>query len=329
MKSKTKYDVSLSELQAIFEKSDLGKVSDFRPLGAGMYNAVFKVKTDGKDYVIKIAPPTGTRIMTYEKDLITTEVLWYKTMSEKTTINTPKIYFLDTSRQIIPCDYFIMDYVEGKTVDKIKKSAEEEKTIRESLCKGLASLHKIKSDKFGYVQNEMYDNWYDALKSFVINCLNDLKTCGKKSRRGEKLLEYVNRHAEMLKTVKGCLINYDLWDLNVIATRTKNGIDLTWIDPERGFYGDFIFDFICVDIFKMSLADKKSSIAVYNSFTPEKLVIDKNAEVRFAFALGYMALIQETEKYYRYRPINYGWWLDVFSSKLYYGKCFKLLKANS
>lgn len=327
MRSNTKYEVSCTELQRIFDKAKLGAVKKFEPLGAGMYNAVYKVETEDKPYAIKIAPASGVKVMTYEKDMMNTEVLWYRVMGKKTSINVPSIIAVDFSREIIPSDYFIMDYVEGQTLNALNKTEEDKKFAYESMCNNLAQLHKIKSDKFGYIQNGLFDNWYEALKSFIENCISDLKVVNKTSKRGEKLLYYVEKHADLLKSVKGCLVNYDAWDLNIIAARENGELKLTWIDPERGFYGDPILDFICIDILKMSMKGKQKSIDVYNTFTDEKVIADRNTEIRFAFSLGYMALIQETEKYYRYRPVDTGWWFDVLSSFTYYKSCFKLLKA--
>lgn len=328
MRSKTKYNVSLAELKAVFGNAGLGEVVNFSPLGKGMYNAVYKVETDKKTYAIKIAPLPGIKVMTYEKSMLSTEVFWYKTMAEKTSINVPAIYAVDLSRTIIPSEYVIMNYIDGVTVAELKKSPDDIDIIKKSLYKNISQIHKVPSEKFGYIQNGLHDNWYDALRSFVTNCLTDLKNVGRRSRRGEKLLALVDKYADLLKKVKGCMVNYDIWDLNIMAKRDGKTLTLTWIDPERGFYGDPLFDFVCIDIMKMSLRAKSKAIDDYNAMSNENIAVDRESEIRFAFALGYMALIQETEKFYRYRPIDFGWWFDVFSSKMYYSSCFKLIKAN-
>lgn len=329
MRSKTKYEVNITELRTAFDKANLPEVVSFEPLGAGMYNAVYRVSTQDGTYAIKIAPHQSVKAMTYEQNMLNTEVLWYQTMSEKTSIDVPRIHYVDLSCSIIPSEYFIMDYIDGKTVDRLKQNKQEKAYIKENLCKSIAQIHSVKSDKFGYIQNGLYDNWYEALRSFVVNCLSDLSALGKKSKRGERLLSYIDKNRALLESVKGSLVNYDAWDLNIVANRSEKGLKLTWIDPERGFYGDSVFDFICIEAMSMSLARKQKSINIYNKFSQDELVVDSNTETRFAFALGYMALIQETEKFYRFRRIDIGWWFDVFSSKLYYSKCFKLLKLHS
>lgn len=326
MKSKTKYDISFDELTAIFQQANLGEVASFEPLGDGMYNAVYIVITSKGTYVIKISPTPDTKVMTYEKDLLNTEVFWYATMAKKTQINIPKIYAVDLSGSIIPSQYFIMDYVVGQPANKLKKNKEVDLKITNSLCENLAQIHKITSDKFGYIQNTLFDNWYDALSSFVVNCLSDLMAVGKKSKRGNRLLDFIKQNKALLMSVKGCMVNYDIWELNIIANKSSDDIKFTWIDPERGFYGDKIFDFICIDALKMNISKKQKAIDIYNSYAKEKVVVDSNTKIRFAFALGYMALIQETEKFYRYRRIDYGWWFDVISCHIYYKNCFKTLK---
>lgn len=326
MDSKTKYALSQTETEAIFEAAKLGAVSVLEPLGAGMFNAVYKVVADGKSYAIKIAPTATMSVMTYEKNLLDTEVMWYRVMAEKTNIDVPKIYYVDKSKSIIPAPYFIMEFVEGDTLNALKLDPEERKAANLKLIENVAQLHEIRSEKFGYVQNGLFDNWYDALASFVQSCIDDLTKVGKKSRRAQKVLQYVKSNKQLLQSVKGCLVNYDAWDLNIVGRRTDDGLKCTWIDPERGFFGDAVFDFICIDLMKMSLTAKLDSVEQYNAVAKEKIVVDGNSEIRFAFALGYMAVIQETEKYYRYKLWNIGWWYDVVSSNVYYRSCFKLLK---
>lgn len=57
MKSKTKYLLSNEIIEKCFVKAGFNKISNIATLGAGMYNSVYSVTADGKDYAIKIAPP--------------------------------------------------------------------------------------------------------------------------------------------------------------------------------------------------------------------------------------------------------------------------------
>ncbi len=328
MISKTKYKISDEKIKEIFEKAGLGNVSEIKPLGAGEYNAVFSVTAEGKAYAIKIAPPPGTPVLTYEKDMMQTEVYWYETISEKTDIRTPKIYFKDFSRKVIPCDYFIMEKLEGKTLNEAGLSHEEMTLARAEIAQMLAKLHAIKSDKFGYIQNELYDNWYLALKGIFENLIFDCGRKGKKSERGERALALIEKYRPVLETVSAAAINYDLWDVNIICKREGDRNYLYWIDPERSFYGDPIFDFICMDLM-VPFAKKDVAKRLYNSFTEEKVGNSREEQIRFAFANLLMGLIQETEKYYRYTPLHFGWWRNVISCSIMYNQGFGVLEREN
>ena len=328
MISRTKYDITREKIKEIFEKAGIHGAQDIEPLTAGEYNAVFSVSAGGNDYVLKIAPLPSVRVLTYEKDMMRSEVFWYETMRNKTDMLMPKIYFKDFSRTLIPCDYFIMEKINGKTLDKAKLSDEEMKSVRRKTAHMIAELHKIGSDKFGYIQNTLYDNWYLALRSIFQNLVDDCRRAGKKTKRGEKALCLVDRYKSVLENVRGTMINYDLWNVNLICKEEDGRKRLYWIDPERSFYGDPIFDFICLDF--MTPFEKKFGVKkAYNEKADVKITNSQQEQIRFAFADLLMGLIQETEKYYRYTPRNFGWWRNVFSSSFVYKRGFAALEKGN
>ena len=217
-----------------------------------------------------------------------------------------------------------MEKLEGKQRNEISINKAE---MTEKTAKMVAQIHKIKNDKFGYIQNGLYDNWYEALNNIVKNLLADAKRMNKSSCQGKKLLDYIHKYKDILIKVPCCMVNYDIWDPNVLCRYSENGeIEFQWIDPERSFWGDKIFDFLCLES-PIDLIDKKTkSIKYYNSVSDTPIELNKETEIRFAFALGLIALIQEVEKYYRYTPHHFGWWRNVAGCKFYYKQAFKVLK---
>ena len=327
MESKSKYVASKEELNAAFIKAELGEVVSFSPLGAGMFNAVYKVDTLGGSYALKIAPNNKDTVMTYETDMIKTEVFWYKEMAAKCSVPVPNIYFEDYSKSIINAEYFIMELVDGTQLDKLKRNEEEKALCQKKLCSQIADIHNIGSEKYGYIQNGLFDTWSKAVRSMFENCAKDLEKYGKKSKRIERLVSYVDAFGSVLDKAPATLVNYDIWDSNIIAKKLDGGdIKMTWIDPERGFYGDPLWDFICLDIMKMTLKDKRETIEEYNKSAKIKAEINAETEIRFAFALGYMGAIQETEKFFRFKRFSEGWTFDVLSSSIYYKNAFKTLE---
>lgn len=123
------------------------------------------------------------------------------------------------------------------------------------------------------------------------------------------------------------MVNYDIWDPNVLCKFKENGdVEFQWIDPERSFWGDRIFDFMCLENPIGPINKKTESLKFYNTISDSPIELNKEIEIRYAFAFGLLALIQEVEKYYRYTPHNFGWWRNAVSCAAYYKMAFKVLK---
>lgn len=320
MKSKTKYNLSDNQIIRIFKENNIENIIEIKPLNEGMFNSVYNIRTENKEYVLKIAPKKSQKVMTYEKNMLQSELFWYDVINKNTNIYTPKIYFSSQkNNNIIESDYFVMEKINGLQRNKAKLSTKKK---LEMTAKIIAEFHNVKNDKYGYIQNELYDNWYDALSNMIINIINDAKEVGKFTEKGEKLLKYANKYKNILKKSECTMVNYDLWDANMICSDNK----VTVIDPERTFWGDPVFDFICAEGFTKPLSTKTQTIDIHNSMSDIKIEINRESEIRYAFAQGYMALIQEVERYYRFTRLSEGWIFDKFCSDLLYKSAFKILE---
>ena len=325
MISRTKYPIDTSGVCALFVAEGIHGVREVSPLGAGEYNAVFQARTDEKSYVIKIAPPPEIPVLTYEKNIMRAEVYWYQRMREGTDIRVPEVYAQGFEHARIPSDYFIMEKLPGKQLDQMDFTPAEKAGAAVQTTKMAAQIHQIKNDRFGYIQNGLYDSWYLAVRAMVSNVIADAAKVGKRSPRGERLLRYIDRYQSVLERVECRMVNFDIWAPNILCTRNGGKVEYAWIDPERSFWGDRIADFVCLELAK-PLREKKASLAAYNSVADEPVEVTRETEIRYAVAQGYLALIQEVEKYYRYTPRNFGWWRNVFSARFFYTQAFGALK---
>ena len=115
IKSKTKFSATNEEIIRMFEANNMPRIKTIETLGNGEFNAAFKVCTEeNKEYVVKIAPPRDSKVLTYENNMMESEVFWYEQMREKTDICIPEVYASDFSQKIIPASYFIMEKMDGK-----------------------------------------------------------------------------------------------------------------------------------------------------------------------------------------------------------------------
>lgn len=326
MKSKTKYEVTQQVVKELFEKAEIFNIENISPLGAGEFNTVYSAHADGVDYVVKIAPAADDRILTYEKNLMEQEIYYYSLMKEDAKIRVPKVYFWDFSHSVIPSNYFIMERMTGTQLDKAELSEKQKASADKKLAAMAASMHSVKGEKFGYRQNGLHDDWYSALKSMTENLMKDCNRLKCRTKKGAKLLLYIEKNEEILKKVESTLINFDIWPPNIFVNAESDDLSLSWIDPERCMWGDRIADFVCFDFMNMNIAKKHKILNDYNEAADNPISIGKDEEIRFALMLGYLGLIMEVEKHARYSIFNFGYWRNVLASKMLYKNAFSQLE---
>ncbi len=194
MISRTKYPVDEFTIGKLFAAAGIEGISNIAPLGAGEYNAVYQAQASDKIYVLKIAPTENVPVMSYEKNMMDSEVFWYEQMKNHTPIRVPEIFTLDSSKALIPTSYFIMEKLEGTQMDKMDFSTEEKRASTAVLAEMVAHIHAIENNQFGYIQSGLYENWYLAIQAMVSNIITDAARKGHRSKRGKKLLAAIEHH---------------------------------------------------------------------------------------------------------------------------------------
>lgn len=327
MVSRTKYEVDEATAAKLFCAAGLEGASGIAPLGAGEYNAVYSAKAGGGEYVLKIAPAGDVPVLTHEKGMMEAEVFWYDQMRRHTSIRVPEVFYSDFSHALLPTGYFIMEKLPGAQLDKMDLSPEEKAQSAAQLARMAAQLHGIGNDRFGYVQAGLHDTWYGAIRAMVQAVLDDAARAGKRTKRGRRLLAAIDTHAAVLEKAPCAMVNFDIWPPNILCTREVGGIEYAWIDPERSFWGDPVIDFVCLE-FGKPLARKTASLAAYNAVAAAPVQAGREETLRYAVGLGYLGLIMEVEKYYRYTPRHFGWWRNVLASAMLFAEAFKALERG-
>ena len=323
--SKTKYEASKAEIRELFSFHKMGNVLDVAALGNGEFNAAYKVTCDnGTDYALKIAPPEGASVLSYEKNMMEAEVFWYSQMHEKTDILCPRVFISDFSKRIVKSNCFIMEMMAGKALWEAGLSDQEYEAVQKQKISMLTKIHRITNDRYGYIQTGLDDSWYEALKNMALRLVADCKKLGHDTPDGETFLRFIDKHEKLLRAVPCRMVNFDLWDSNVLYNEETGRI--CWIDPERGFWGDPVADFITLGPGqKAPLSAKKKELEIYNGMAQEKIPLTEETEIRYALAVCYLALIEEVEKYVRYEPDNPTYIRNTVDSREMYDMAFRLL----
>ena len=325
MKSKTKTLPTDAVLRDMLKQAGLDSAGvQFRLLGDGMFNAVFAAETN-PPVVMKIAPRSQVPVMTYERDMLATELYWYDQIRQHTEIIVPDILYSDPAGNLCGAPWVVMERLPGVHRDKCPlPSAEKHRRTAEMV----AQIHNVSGTGYGYVQNGLYENWADAYISMIENLLADARRMGKTSRRGQRLLAYARQYRAVLAAAPCVMVNFDLWRSNILCHTVDGQTRFAWIDPERSLWGDPVLDFLPLESFTAPLDKKTLSLAAHNALCRVPVQVNRETRLRYAFAQGLLALIQEVEKYYRFTPLSQGWMVDIGGASVAYKAAFAALRRG-
>src|SRR5512136_2625929 len=104
MESKTKNRKTREQVARMVERAfaglTLSAVDDaVSELKEGWFNAAYNVcLSDGREVILKIAPPPDAEVMTYEQNIMSTEVASMRLAAQNPAIPVPEIYYFDNTR---------------------------------------------------------------------------------------------------------------------------------------------------------------------------------------------------------------------------------------
>jgi aminoglycoside phosphotransferase (APT) family kinase protein len=246
MENAIKVKLSLEEIQALTR--DAFGVDAFmsEELTDGWANSAYRVELrDGRKTVLKVAPVPGTPLMRYEVDLMRTEVEAMRLASS--VVPVPEIYRYDTGKNLIPSDYFFMEWLDGVPYNKAKSGMSEEERfkVEEELGRLSRRLNSLEGERFGSfaaAEGGPEERWSEVFRRMIQGVLDD----GKDKQvvlpfSYEEAEREINSRLIWLAQVhRPCLVHWDLWDGNVFV---RDGQIVGLIDFERAFWGDPLMEF--------------------------------------------------------------------------------------
>ncbi len=246
MHSLSKTTISLPTAQAIVTGAfgTASTIRAFDELTDGFFNAAYALTlADGLRCVLKVAPPDAVPVLHYERDILAAEVGVLRLLRQRTNIPVPEVYHHDTSRRLLDNDYYLMAFIEGSPLHKLRESLSPEEAWAVDRATGgyLRQMNDIAGSCFGYFAHPQPagQSWRTTFEAMVAGVLAD----------GEALdvplplpypaiAERVASAAAVLDAVaEPRLVHWDLWDGNIFvdpATKRITGI----IDFERALWGD-------------------------------------------------------------------------------------------
>ena len=211
-------------------------------LKEGWFNASYNIRlADGREVVLKIAPPKGAEVLLYEKNIMATEVAAMRLVRQNPAIPVPEIYFFDDAHDLCDSDYFFMEKIHGENLGQVKAGLPPPAQTAVELRIGeiVREINSFTGTYFGYAGNQdlRANTWREAFIRIVDSVLEDGSRKNVVYDYGyDELRAAVLKHAPALEEITTpCLVHWDGWDLNFFV---KDGRITGIIDFERALWAE-------------------------------------------------------------------------------------------
>ena len=265
------------------------RLSSRTELGEASYNTAYRLRlTDGSGLVLKVAPDPSMPGLSYERDLMRTETLFYRTAFD--ALPTPRVVHADFSRTVIDSDFLIMTELPGQNWygQRDSLAGPDRERLRRELGELVAGLHRIAGPGFGYPQGELASSWRVAFLAMLEALLEDaLRWDTPLPRSVAQIRELIGANAHVLDDVTTpVLVHFDLWPGNILVHENRiTGI----VDGERAFWGDPLAEMVSLALFA-GIEDDDAFLDGYGGIT-----FDDSARRRLALYRTYLYLIMLIE----------------------------------
>lgn len=209
-------------------------------LGHGWFNVAYRIRLrDGRDVVLKIAPPPSVEVLTYERGAMGIELASLALIREHTDVPVPPVDFCDRTRELCDAEYFFMPFIDGENLGIVRDELPEAELTAyfEQLGAANRALNSIPGKAFGPLAGPGETTWRAAFAAMLEDVLRDGER--REVELGwdyDELRALFAEHADSLdEVVEPRFVEWDLWPGNVIV---KDGAIACIIDHERAFYGD-------------------------------------------------------------------------------------------
>ncbi len=292
----TKTPVTADQARAIAEAHFGQALTAFEELSEGFYNAAYRLDlSGGAAFVLKAAPRDDVDVLTYERNILAAEVGALRLVRAKTDMPVPAVHVHDTSRALLPADFFIMDFVPGRSYFKLHGDLPPEavRAVDMQIGRFQRQMNAITGESFGYfASGPRFARWAYCFDHMLRGVLADGRAAGVPlPMADEALLALARGHYGALDAItEPRLVHWDLWDGNVFID--PESCRITGIlDFERALWGDPL-----MEVGFGGLIDKPHFLAGYGA----DLLALPGAAIRKTLYNLYLYLIMVIEPTYRH-----------------------------
>lgn len=232
----------------------------FERIPTGKFNESFFVALeDGREVVLRVAPPDDAGFLFYERGMMRQEPGLHRVIREKTRVPVAEILAYDDSRELIDRDLLVMERLPGTAVSQTHLSAPAAGRMLEQMGRHLRDLHEnchADPGRYGYLGEhecmEPADTWVEAFRTMWGKLVEDIRRCGvyddDEARRVTGALERNIEHFD--RDVPSSLLHMDVWAQNIlvdVGDICNEGHVTGVVDWDRALWGDPEIEFAVLD----------------------------------------------------------------------------------
>lgn len=270
------------------------------PMAGGTFAAVWRVRLgDGRDTVLKVGPPVGARLLSYETGLIAAESAYLR-LARDAGAPVPEVLAHGSGTGDLSGDWLFTGLLEGTALPELPAAADDAGARYDS-GSAVARVHRVTGDRYGYSGDRACGTtWRQAFTAMVDELLDDAGVWDiALPVPVETVRGLVARHADVLDAVdRPALLHVDLWDGNVLAAVDDAGrTRLTGlVDGERYLYGDRLVDFVSPLLLRrIEDHPEHPFVQGYQAESDEQIVFDEAARRRLTLYRLHLYLIMLVE----------------------------------
>lgn len=243
METRAKHKQTREQLETMVEKAFPGMGGgDILELTEGAFNEAYCITLkDGQEVVLKVAPQPEALIMSYEKNIMYSEVLGMRLVQELTDVPVPEVLYYDSSRTNCASDYFFMTKLPGQSLSSLKEAGAEldVDALKHTVGCLNQKLNTIQGPLFGYCgqPDQQGGDWHAVFRSMMQTAIADAQALHiDMTVDPEEILRLLDQDRALFQEITQPLfVHWDLWDGNVFV---DDGKVVGLIDLERCLWGD-------------------------------------------------------------------------------------------
>ncbi|MET7989161.1 aminoglycoside phosphotransferase family protein [Streptomyces sp. NPDC005281] len=208
----------------------------------GWFNVAYRIRLrDGRQAVLKIAPPGDVTVLTRERGMMRTELAAMALVRERTTVPIPRVDHADLSGELVEADYFFMEFVDadnfGLAVQDGRLPAEVVTAGNRQLGALNRELNSIVGPHFGPLRGPGSATWREAFTQVLEDTLADGRRTGVDiGWHYDEIRSVLVENASALDDVsEPRFVEVDLWTKNSMI---RDGRIVSVLDHERAMWAD-------------------------------------------------------------------------------------------